>query len=78
LKEFVELERNDVKKEGSTSNDNSRWMYFDYKYMNEWFSDQSGLLNVSPLSHIQEISSWSPNFLIESEDFAVLTQKHLI
>lgn len=46
LKEFVELERSDGKKEENTSNDNSsRWMYFDYKYMNEWFSDQHSLLN---------------------------------
>jgi hypothetical protein len=58
LKEFVELEGNDGKKEENTSNDSSsRWMYFDYKYMNEWFSDQSSLLNVSSLSDIKEISS---------------------
>jgi hypothetical protein len=48
LKEFVELEGNEGKKEENTSNDSSsRWMYFDYKYMNEWFSDQCSLLNVS-------------------------------
>ncbi|PNF33366.1 hypothetical protein B7P43_G04154 [Cryptotermes secundus] len=46
LKEFVKLERIVEKKEENTSNDNStRWMYFDYKYMNEWFSDQQSLLN---------------------------------
>jgi hypothetical protein len=48
MKEFVELERNYAKKEGSATGDKcSRWMYFDYKYMNEWFSDQQRLLNVS-------------------------------
>jgi hypothetical protein len=48
MKEFVELERNDVKKEGNASDEEcNRWMYFDYKYMNEWFSDQQSLLNVS-------------------------------
>jgi hypothetical protein len=47
MKEFVKLEMNDAKKEENTFSDSSsRWMYFDYKYMNEWFPDQHSLLKV--------------------------------
>lgn len=48
MKEFVELEKSDSKKEENVCGEEcSRWMYFDYKYMNEWFSDHQSLLNVS-------------------------------
>jgi hypothetical protein len=47
MTEFVKLEMNDEKKEENTSRDSSsRWMYFDYKYMNEWFPGQHSLLKV--------------------------------
>ncbi|XP_021915181.1 HSPB1-associated protein 1 isoform X2 [Zootermopsis nevadensis] len=46
MKEFVELEKSDSKKEENVCGEEcSRWMYFDYKYMNEWFSDHQSLLN---------------------------------
>ncbi|GFG32651.1 hypothetical protein Cfor_12761 [Coptotermes formosanus] len=45
MEEFVKLEMSDAKKEETTSGDSSsRWMYFDYKYLNEWFPDQHSLL----------------------------------
>jgi len=47
MTEFVKLEMNYAKKEENSSGDSSsRWMYFDYKYMNEWFPDQHSLLKV--------------------------------
>jgi hypothetical protein len=47
MTEFVKLEMNDAKKEENTSGDSSSsWIYFDYKYMNEWFPDQHSLLKV--------------------------------
>ena len=48
MTEFVKLEMNAAKKEENSSGDSSsRWMYFDYKYMNEWFPDQHSLLKVN-------------------------------
>lgn len=35
--EFVE--------ESNSSTDNSKWYYFDYKYMHEWIQDKPDLLN---------------------------------
>lgn len=47
MTEFVTLEMKDAKKEENTSGgSSSRWMYFDYKYLNEWFPDQHSLLKV--------------------------------
>jgi hypothetical protein len=47
MTEFVKLAMNDTEKEENTSGESSSgWMYFDYKYMNEWLPDEHSLLKV--------------------------------
>ncbi|XP_069689050.1 HSPB1-associated protein 1 isoform X2 [Periplaneta americana] len=42
MKEFVEWVH---MRENAASDESDRWMYFDYKYMNEWFAQQPSILN---------------------------------